>query len=141
MGYRVAVVGATGNVGREMLNILAEREFPASEVTALTARKGIGQELSFGDRTFLDVSLELGVRDGGWAWGASFFDAELDGVGETLADVLTNLALIQRDDTALKNGSVHANAFSSAALALVGGSRSTSSSASAPASSSRGRWT
>ena len=39
MGYRVAVAGATGNVGREMLNILAERQFPADEVVALASRK------------------------------------------------------------------------------------------------------
>ena len=41
MGYKVAVVGATGNVGREMLNILAEREFPADEVFALASRRSI----------------------------------------------------------------------------------------------------
>ena len=51
MGYRVAVVGATGNVGREMLNILAEREFPADEVVALASRKSMGTEISFGDKT------------------------------------------------------------------------------------------
>ena len=39
MGYRVAVIGATGNVGREMLNILAERRFPASEVIALASSR------------------------------------------------------------------------------------------------------
>ena len=39
MGYKVAVIGATGNVGREMLNILAEREFPADEVFAIASRK------------------------------------------------------------------------------------------------------
>ena len=39
MGYKVAVIGATGNVGREMLNILAEREFPADEVFAVASRK------------------------------------------------------------------------------------------------------
>src|SRR4051795_5829559 len=49
MGYKVAVVGATGNVGREMLSILAEREFPADEVVALASRKSIGTEVSFGD--------------------------------------------------------------------------------------------
>ena len=42
MGYRVAVVGATGNVGREMLNILAEREFPVDEIVALASRKSLG---------------------------------------------------------------------------------------------------
>jgi aspartate-semialdehyde dehydrogenase len=47
MGYKVAVVGATGNVGREMLNILAERQFPADEVHALASRKSIGVEVSY----------------------------------------------------------------------------------------------
>ncbi len=51
MGYRVAVVGATGNVGREMLNILAERQFPADEVVALASRRSQGTEVSFGDKT------------------------------------------------------------------------------------------
>jgi aspartate-semialdehyde dehydrogenase len=51
MGYRVAVAGATGNVGREMLNILAEREFPADEVIALASRKSLGTEVSYGDAT------------------------------------------------------------------------------------------
>ncbi|MEM9710490.1 MAG: aspartate-semialdehyde dehydrogenase [Pseudomonadota bacterium] len=51
MGYRVVVVGATGNVGREMLNILAERQFPADEVAALASRKSLGTEVSYGDDT------------------------------------------------------------------------------------------
>ena len=51
MGYRVVVAGATGNVGREMLNILAEREFPVDEIVALASRKSLGTEISFGDRT------------------------------------------------------------------------------------------
>jgi aspartate-semialdehyde dehydrogenase len=51
MGYKVAVAGATGNVGREMLDILAERGFPADEVVALASRRSIGTEVSFGDRT------------------------------------------------------------------------------------------
>ncbi len=50
MGYKVAVVGATGNVGREMMNILSEREFPADEVVALASTRSIGKEVSFGDR-------------------------------------------------------------------------------------------
>jgi aspartate-semialdehyde dehydrogenase len=50
MGYKVAVVGATGNVGREMLNILDERKFPADEVVALASRKSVGQECSLGDK-------------------------------------------------------------------------------------------
>ena len=44
MGYRVAVVGATGNVGREMLNILAERQFPVDEIVALASRRSLGSE-------------------------------------------------------------------------------------------------
>src|SRR5215831_18360143 len=51
MGYKVAVVGATGNVGREMLGILAERSFPADEVVALASRRSQGLEVSYGDRT------------------------------------------------------------------------------------------
>ncbi|MEM6938924.1 MAG: aspartate-semialdehyde dehydrogenase [Pseudomonadota bacterium] len=51
MGYRVAVVGATGNVGREMLSILAERQFPVDEVVALASRRSLGTEVSFGDTT------------------------------------------------------------------------------------------
>ena len=49
MGYKVAVVGATGNVGREMLNILAERGFPADEVHAIASRRSLGTEVSYGD--------------------------------------------------------------------------------------------
>jgi aspartate-semialdehyde dehydrogenase len=51
VGYKVAVVGATGNVGREMLNILAERAFPANEVVALASRRSLGTEVSYGDKT------------------------------------------------------------------------------------------
>ena len=58
MGYKVAVVGATGNVGREMLNILAEREFPADEVVALASRRSQGTEVSFGDKILKVKALE-----------------------------------------------------------------------------------
>src|ERR687891_802337 len=58
MGYKVAVVGATGNVGREMLSILAEREFPADEVVALASRKSVGTECSFGDKTLKVKALD-----------------------------------------------------------------------------------
>jgi aspartate-semialdehyde dehydrogenase len=58
MGYNVAVVGATGNVGREMLNILAERRFPADEVTALASRRSMGVEVSYGDRALKVKTLE-----------------------------------------------------------------------------------
>ena len=50
MSYRVAVVGATGNVGREMLNILSERQFPVSEVIALASTRSSGKEVSFGEK-------------------------------------------------------------------------------------------
>jgi aspartate-semialdehyde dehydrogenase len=58
MGYKVAVVGATGNVGREMLEILAERSFPADEVIALASRRSLGSEVSYGDRTLKCKALE-----------------------------------------------------------------------------------
>ena len=58
MSYRVAVVGATGNVGREMLAILAERNFPASEVIPLASSRSQGREVSFGDKTLKCRNLE-----------------------------------------------------------------------------------
>jgi aspartate-semialdehyde dehydrogenase len=58
MGYKVAVVGATGNVGREMLNILEERQFPVDEVFAIASRRSLGTEVSFGDRTLKCLDLE-----------------------------------------------------------------------------------
>ena len=57
-GFKVAVVGATGNVGREMLAILAERQFPVSEVVALASSQSIGREVSFGDRTLKCKALD-----------------------------------------------------------------------------------
>lgn len=50
MAYKVAVVGATGVVGREMLNILHERKFPVSEVVALASRRSVGRDVMFGDK-------------------------------------------------------------------------------------------
>ncbi|TSD84443.1 aspartate-semialdehyde dehydrogenase [Mycobacterium sp. KBS0706] len=55
MGYRVAVIGATGNVGREMLSILNEREFPVDEVVALASERSVGRQVSFGEDDVLDV--------------------------------------------------------------------------------------
>ena len=49
MGYKVAVIGATGNVGREMLSTLVERKFPVSDVIALASERSVGQRVSFGD--------------------------------------------------------------------------------------------
>jgi aspartate-semialdehyde dehydrogenase len=58
MGYNVVVVGATGNVGREMLNILAEREFPVDKIAALASRRSLGTEVSFGDKTLTTQDLD-----------------------------------------------------------------------------------
>ena len=58
MGYKVAIVGATGNVGREMLAILAERNFAADEVVPLASRRSLGVEVSYGDRTLKVKALE-----------------------------------------------------------------------------------
>jgi aspartate-semialdehyde dehydrogenase len=55
LGYRVAVVGATGNVGREMLQILAERNFPVDEVVALASQRSVGRQISFGEDKVLKV--------------------------------------------------------------------------------------
>ena len=58
MGYRVVVVGATGNVGREMLNILAERQFPVDELVVLASRRSLGTEVSFGETTLTTKDLD-----------------------------------------------------------------------------------
>ena len=58
MGYRIAVVGATGNVGREMLNILDERAFPVDDIVALASRRSLGSEVSFGDKTLKSQDLD-----------------------------------------------------------------------------------
>ncbi|MFY9239703.1 MAG: aspartate-semialdehyde dehydrogenase [Roseovarius sp.] len=58
MGYKVVVVGATGNVGREMLNILAERQFPVDEIVALASRRSLGTEVSFGDKNLKTKDLD-----------------------------------------------------------------------------------
>ena len=59
MGYKVAVVGATGNVGREMLNILEELEFPVDAMHAVASRKSKGVEVSWGDKTIKCEDIEL----------------------------------------------------------------------------------
>ena len=58
MGYKVVVVGATGNVGREMLNILDERQFPVDELAVLASRKSMGTEVSFGEKTLKTKDLD-----------------------------------------------------------------------------------
>ena len=58
MSFKVAVAGATGNVGREMLSVLAERQFPASEVVALASTKSVGVDVSYGDKTLKVKALD-----------------------------------------------------------------------------------
>lgn len=58
MAYNIVVVGATGKVGREMLNILSERDFPIKEIVALASRRSIGTEVSYGDKTLKTKDLE-----------------------------------------------------------------------------------
>jgi aspartate-semialdehyde dehydrogenase len=58
MGYKVAVIGATGNVGREMLNILAEREFPVEAIHAIASRRSVGVDVSFGEDLLRCENLE-----------------------------------------------------------------------------------
>jgi aspartate-semialdehyde dehydrogenase len=58
MAYKIAVVGATGNVGREMLSVLAERQFPISEVVALASTRSIGTQVSFGDHVLKIKALD-----------------------------------------------------------------------------------
>ena len=70
MGYKVVVAGATGNVGHEMLNILAERQFPVDDIAALASRRSMGTEVSFGDRTLKTKDLEQFDFAG---WDIAFF--------------------------------------------------------------------
>jgi aspartate-semialdehyde dehydrogenase len=65
MGYKVVVAGATGNVGREMLNILSERQFPVDEIAVLASRRSLGTEVSFGDKTLKTKDIE-GFDFTGW---------------------------------------------------------------------------
>ena len=51
MGYRIAIAGATGNVGTQMLEILAERGFPADEVVPLASRRSVGREVTYGEKS------------------------------------------------------------------------------------------
>ena len=61
MGYKVAVVGATGNVGRELLSIMAERHFPVSEVVPLASHRSVGREISYGDDEVIAAADEHGM--------------------------------------------------------------------------------
>ncbi len=66
MSYRVAVVGATGAVGREMLKTLAERNFPVTEVAAIASGRSVGQEVSFGEKTVLKIKALDSFDFRGW---------------------------------------------------------------------------
>ena len=66
MGYRVAVVGATGAVGREIIKTLVERKFPATEVVALASARSTGSEISFGDKKVLTVKNVETFDFAGW---------------------------------------------------------------------------
>ena len=71
MGYRVAVVGATGAVGREILKILAERDFPVSDIAALASGRSVGKEVSFGDKRVLKIQALDKFDFAGWDIGLS----------------------------------------------------------------------
>ena len=68
-GYRVAVVGATGAVGREIIKTLAERNFPVSEIVALASPRSVGQEISFGEKKILKVKNLETFDFKGWDFG------------------------------------------------------------------------
>ena len=70
MGYRIAVAGATGNVGREMLKILHERRFPVDEIAALASNKSIGTVVEFGNRSIYAEDIDSFDFDG---WDLALF--------------------------------------------------------------------
>ena len=80
MGYRVAVVGATGAVGRELLKILAERNFPVTEVAALASGRSVGQEISFGDKKVLKIQALDRFDFTGWDIGLFSPGAEVSAI-------------------------------------------------------------
>lgn len=102
MSFKVAVVGATGNVGREILNILAEREFPISEIFALASAKSKGKEISFGDETlkvcdlkefdFSDIDIALFSP-------GSKVSAEFAPIAAEHAIVIDNTSYFREDDS------------------------------------------
>lgn len=117
MGYKVAVVGATGNVGREMLNILAERQFPVDEIAALASRKSLGREVSFGDRTLKIKDLDA-FDFTGWdmalfAIGASATKTHAQAAAKAGCVVIDNSSLYRYDpDVPLIVPEVNADAIS-----------------------------
>lgn len=101
MGFRVAVVGATGNVGREVLNILAEREFPATEVIAIASRKSMGQEVGYGDKELKIVALDTfdftGVDIALFAAGSSVSEEYAPKAAKAGTIVIDNASLYRMD--------------------------------------------
>lgn len=101
MSYKVAVVGATGNVGREMLNMLHERKFPVSEVVALASRRSIGSEVTFGDKTIKCKSLEdydfTGTDIALMSAGGSVSKAYGEKIGKTGCVVIDNSSHFRMD--------------------------------------------
>ncbi len=101
MGFRVAVVGATGNVGREMLNILAERQFPATEVIAIASRKSMGQEVGYGDKELKIVALDTfdvtGVDIALFAAGSKVSEEYAPKFAKAGAIVIDNASLYRMD--------------------------------------------
>ncbi|CAI8012375.1 Aspartate-semialdehyde dehydrogenase [Geodia barretti] len=71
MGYRVAVAGATGNVGRQLLAVLAERNFPADEIIPLASRASAGKEVSFGDDITLRCTISPNSTSPASIWACS----------------------------------------------------------------------
>ena len=102
MGYRVAVVGATGNVGREMLSILAERNFPADKIHAVASTRSIGAEVSYGENKTLKVeSLDAfdfaGVDIGLFSPGAKVSAVHAPRAGKAGCVVIDNTSQFRMD--------------------------------------------
>ena len=97
MGYKVVVVGATGNVGREMLNILDERQFPVDEIAVLASRKSLGTECSFGDKTLKTKDLDTFDFTG---WDIAFFAVGSDAT-KTYAPIAASQGCIVIDNSSL----------------------------------------
>jgi aspartate-semialdehyde dehydrogenase len=97
MGYRIVVVGATGNVGREMLNILAERQFPVDEIAVLASRKSMGTECGFGERTLKTLDLDTFDFTG---WDMALFAIGSDAT-KKYAPVATKAGCVVIDNSSL----------------------------------------
>ena len=97
MSYRVAVVGATGNVGREMINVLAERQFPVREIAALASNRSLGAEIEYGRRTVSVDDLEQFDFDG---WDIALFAAG-SGPAEKYAPLAADCGCIVIDNSSL----------------------------------------